>query len=46
MKYVIKISYSLELEFSDFDDFTAAIAMLIAGGQREMDVVIKEVPND
>lgn len=46
MKYVIRISYSLELEFSDFDDFTAAIGMLIAGGQRKMDVEIKEAPND
>ena len=49
MKYVIEVSYSLTLEFKDFDDFTSAQSMLIAGGVRKFDVKIideKEADND
>ena len=49
MKYAIEIGYSFEVEFKDFDDFTAAIGMLIAGGQRKMELRItdeKEADND
>lgn len=43
MKYVIKISYSLRLEYKDYDEFTAALGTLIAGGLREMDIIVEEV---
>ena len=49
MKYSIEIGYSFEIEFRDFEEFTAAIGMLIAGGQRKMELRItdeEEVKND
>ena len=49
MKYAIEIGYSFEIEFRDFEEFTAAIGMLIAGGQRKMELRItdeEEAKND
>ena len=46
MKYVINIGYSFEIEFTEFDDFTAAIGMLVAGGQRKMEIRIIDEKED
>ena len=43
MKYVIKVGYSMRLEYKDCDEFTAALKTLIDGGLKEMDIIIEEV---
>lgn len=43
MKFVIKMSYSLRLEYADFDEFTTALGTLINGGLKEFDVIVEEV---
>ena len=43
MKYVIKVDYSVRLEYTDFEEFTAALGTLIAGGLKKMDIIIEEV---
>ncbi len=43
MKYVIKVSYSLRLEYKDYEEFTVALGTLINGGLREFDILIEEV---
>ena len=42
MRYVIKVNYSVRLEYKDYDEFTAALGTLIAGGLREMDIIVEE----
>ena len=43
MKYVIKVSYSMRLEYKDYEEFTAALGTLIAGGLREIEILVEEV---
>ncbi len=43
MKYIIKITYSTKLEYTDYEEFTAALGTLIAGGVREFDIIVEEV---
>lgn len=42
MKYVIKVSYSMKLEYKDYEEFTAALGTLINGGLREFDIIVEE----
>lgn len=43
MKYIIKVSYSMKLEYTDYEEFVAALGTLIAGGLKEFDIIIEEV---
>ena len=36
--YWIEISYSKKLKFADFDDFMAAIGLLMAGGLNNLEI--------
>lgn len=40
--YIIKVDYSVKLEYRDYEEFVAALGTLIAGGLREFDITVKE----
>lgn len=42
MRYVIKVNYSVRLEYKDYEEFVAALGTLIAGGLRDLDVIVEE----
>lgn len=43
MRFVIKVSYSLKLVYTDYEEFTAALGTLINGGLKEFDIIVEEV---
>lgn len=42
MKYVIKATYSVRLEYKDFETFTSEIGYLIEGGLKAFEIVIED----
>ena len=42
-KYIIKVDYSVKLEYRDYEEFVAALGTLIAGGLKDLDIIFEEV---